>query len=293
MNPILLAAALFSAPNPVDSLVSPSLAILSFQGRGITDVEAAALTDSFSVRLARTGKFRLIDRSQGNLSDTSSVTGTQGCSEWECGFLAGRKSGADAVMIGAIDESNFGLKLTVRMLDVGAKAPLLRSSEEIDGVDWKLFIPHLDRLALEFASQRWKPGTPTFAKQKQISATEQDLVEDRAFVTRTALAGGILAYLSAGIGLGVHTAAILKCQNSSTISDSRASEQSCLDEKARPAKILYAGAVGFTAIAIFQGVRSYEMGREIDRLRSNSSTALIPDVDISSRSVGIVARSNF
>ena len=80
----------------------PTIAVLDFEGRGISAMEAQTLTDRFTTAMSNTGRVQLVER--GVMSEVLEEQGMTGsdCSSQECAAEVGAMLGVQFMVNGAI-----------------------------------------------------------------------------------------------------------------------------------------------------------------------------------------------
>ncbi len=94
------------------------VAILEFDGSGMSKIEARNVTERFSYELQNTRKFKIIERQQLDLILDEQKTQLSGCVADECAVKVGKLAGARFVIAGSVTKT-FGLYgIAVRLIDV-------------------------------------------------------------------------------------------------------------------------------------------------------------------------------
>ncbi len=96
----------------------PTVAIIDFEGRGITQLEAQTLTDRFSTSIGNTGAVRLVERSAMNEILEEQGFQQSGCTTDECAVEAGKLLGVQYVAGGAIGKVGGTFMIDARMISV-------------------------------------------------------------------------------------------------------------------------------------------------------------------------------
>jgi len=141
-----------------------TVAILDFEGRGISQLEAATLTDRLSSELANTDAVILVERNQ--MSEILDEQGFQqsGCTSAECAAEVGALLGVKNMISGAFGKLGNTYTIDAKMFSVESGATIKTVSKsykgEIDGL-----ITEIEILAWEILGLT--PPDHILAKKKQ------------------------------------------------------------------------------------------------------------------------------
>lgn len=113
---IFLTTIILGTVNPQDT--RPTLAVIDFEGRGISQLEAQTLTDRFRSSISNTGVVRLVERSM--MEEILQEQGLQqtGCTTNECVVEAGKLLGVEYMVGGAIGKVGDTFTIDTRMISV-------------------------------------------------------------------------------------------------------------------------------------------------------------------------------
>jgi len=126
-----------------------TVAILDFDGRGISSSEAATLTDRFSSELGSTGAILLVARNEMNEILTEQGLNTGGdCSSIECAAEIGAMLGVEKVINGAIGKLGETYTIDARMIKVSNGATIKTVSNTYQG--------KIDGLITEIEIMAWQ-----------------------------------------------------------------------------------------------------------------------------------------
>ena len=118
----LLALILFIIIIPLALLenasAQPTIAIMDFTGRGVTQDDAAALTDRLRTELVETGKWRVVEREMMNALLAEHAFRMTGCVEDKCIVAAGQVIGAAQMVAGSISKVGSVYSVAARVVDV-------------------------------------------------------------------------------------------------------------------------------------------------------------------------------
>ena len=99
-------------------LNSQTMAVLEFEGKGISQVEASALTDRLNNEIYKLGKYTLVERNQ--IEEILQEQGFQqsGCTSAECVVEVGRLLGAQKMVVGSISRVGDVFSVSARIVDM-------------------------------------------------------------------------------------------------------------------------------------------------------------------------------
>lgn len=100
----------------------PTVAVLDFEGRGISLLEAQTLTDRFSTEVGKTGSMQLVERRTMNEVLTEQGLNSEGCTSDECAAEVGALLGVQYMISGAIGKVGNTFTLDVKMFSVATGA---------------------------------------------------------------------------------------------------------------------------------------------------------------------------
>lgn len=154
----------------------PTVAVLDFEGRGITSMEAKTLTDRFSTELSNTEKVLMVERN--TMKDVLSAQGFEsgGCTSNECAAEVGALLGVQFMINGAIGKIGNTYTIDAKMFSVatGAAESMKNISYqgEVDGLITEIEMLAWSILGLDvpdYLLEKKQLGTTAFLK-KQASA---------------------------------------------------------------------------------------------------------------------------
>ncbi len=110
-----------------------SIAVVEFEGKGISQTEASALTDRFSSELFTLGTFQLIERDQ--MEDILEEQGFQqtGCVTAECAVEIGMMLGAEQIITGSISRVGNVLSVSSKIVNVSSGEIIKISTYDFPG----------------------------------------------------------------------------------------------------------------------------------------------------------------
>ncbi|MDP6457203.1 MAG: CsgG/HfaB family protein [Candidatus Marinimicrobia bacterium] len=118
---IFLAWSLFvlSFPVTVQAQDKMAVAVLDLEGRGISALEAATLTDRLRSEMVALGAFTVVERGQMEMILEEQGFQQTGCTSAECAVEVGKMLGVQAMVTGSIGKLGSMYTVDVRMFDVG------------------------------------------------------------------------------------------------------------------------------------------------------------------------------
>jgi len=139
--------------NPEMLIAQEYVAILEFDGSGMSKIEARNITERFSYELSQTRKFNIIERQQLDLILDEQKTQLSGCVADECAVQIGELVGARYVIAGSVTKT-FGLYgIAVRLIDVES-GEIITHILESDEADVQKFVSQRVRnAALRMAAE--------------------------------------------------------------------------------------------------------------------------------------------
>lgn len=155
---LLIFSIVFIYPAAISAQAKESYAVLDLEGRGISALEAATLTDRMRSELVKTGAVMVVERGQ-----MQQILGEQdfqmtGCTSDECAVEIGQMLGVTKMVAGSIGKIGATFTVDLRTINVGTGAILNTMTRdyrgEIDGlltqierISWELVgLVHPDEL---------------------------------------------------------------------------------------------------------------------------------------------------
>jgi TolB-like protein len=178
----------------------PTVAILDFEGRGISVMEAQTLTDRFTTSMSSTDRVQLVERGvMSEVLEEQGMTGAE-CSSQECAAEVGAMLGVQFMINGAIGKLGDTYTIDVKMFSVATGA-----AESMKSVT---YAGKVDGLIVEIELLAWTtlgldPPKSLIKKQRRFAEGGQ-MTDGPAGGTNWMLWGGIgLAVLGgAAVALG-------------------------------------------------------------------------------------------
>ena len=170
----------------------PTIAILDFEGRGISAMEAQTLTDRFTTAMSNTGRVQLVER--GVMSEVLEEQGMTGsdCSSQECAAEVGAMLGVQFMVNGAIGKLGEAYTIDIKMFSVATGAAENMQSVTYEG--------KVEGMIVEIEIMSWTilgldPPKDLIKKRRRYAAG--DVADGGGFNISLPLLGG-LALLAGG-----------------------------------------------------------------------------------------------
>ena len=96
----------------------PTVAIVAFEGRGMSEIDADNVTDRFSYELSRANKFTITEREMmSNILEEQEFQ-LSGCTDVSCAVKLGKILSARKILVGSVIKRGRGLVISGRIVDV-------------------------------------------------------------------------------------------------------------------------------------------------------------------------------
>ena len=176
------------------------MAVLDFEGRGITTQEAQTLTDRFTTSLASTEKVTLVQR--GTMMDVLEEQGFEAgdCASDECAAEVGALLGVEFMISGAIGKLGDTYTIDAKMFSVATGAAESMKSITYTG--------RVDGLIVEIEILAWdilSLNPPRKLKKRQKAGFAQVASSDKGGSNRWLLWTGILVIAGGGAVLALQS----------------------------------------------------------------------------------------
>lgn len=132
------------------------IAVLELQGQGVSEAEAATLTDRLRSRLVSTNAFKVLEREQMDQILNEQGFQQSGCVSDECLVEIGRLVGVEQMVGGSIGKIGQTYTLDLRIIDVSTGQILKTVSQDYRG-DADGLLGVLEDAAQEIAGKKVKP----------------------------------------------------------------------------------------------------------------------------------------
>ena len=112
-NPLTILLLLFSFVSAQETI-----AVIEFEGKGISQVEASALTDELEINLTSLGGYKVVDR--GNAEEILKEQAFQqiGCVSSECAVEVGKLLSVQKIVLGSISKIGSTFSVNAKIVDV-------------------------------------------------------------------------------------------------------------------------------------------------------------------------------
>jgi len=188
--------------------VEPELetaAVLDFEGLGITQMEAVALTQRLSGELVNTQAVVLVER--GQMSDILEEQGFQqsGCTSVECAVEVGALLGVQKMISGSFGKIGSSYTIEAKMFSVGTgrteKAVNKTYKGEVDGLITQVELIAWELVGLEPPDDlKVRAGIPIAKKEPEQTEEPEKVVKEKGskkwliYTSALAVAGGVTYY---------------------------------------------------------------------------------------------------
>ncbi len=166
----VLAALWLLAPASIPAQQTQSLAILDLEGRGISAVEAASLTDRLRSELVRTGRITVVERGQMERILSEQDFQLTGCTSDECAVEVGQLLGVTHMVAGSIGRVGSTFSIDLRTVDVQTARIVHSIIRDYRG--------EIDGLLTEMASVAEELATADGAPEPIAQQPERTLTEE-------------------------------------------------------------------------------------------------------------------
>lgn len=190
-------------PAAISAQAKESYAVLDLEGRGISALEAATLTDRMRSELVKTGAVTVVERGQMQQILSEQDFQMTGCTSDECAVEIGQMLGVTKMIAGSIGKIGSTFTADLRIIQVGTGAienTMTRDYRgEIDGliteiehISWELVgLVHPDELIEQLREE------PTGRRPEEVATPEPQRPEPRPEVRPEKKRGRGLLWLAA------------------------------------------------------------------------------------------------
>lgn len=170
----LLVAACVSLPHATDSVSAPaarpSIAVMSLVGQGVDSMSAMIVTDALSDELLKTGKFRVMERSQmENVLKEQGFQASGACDGTECAMEVGKLLSVDNVVVGCLGKLGEAFTLTVRTVDITTGEVIASSRIMQRGAIDQVVADALPRVSAELSGVKPPPAAPARKEPEEVA----------------------------------------------------------------------------------------------------------------------------
>jgi TolB-like protein len=140
-------------------LAQETIAVIEFEGLGISQAEAKALTNELEIYLSNLGVYRVIER--GEMENILQEQGLQqtGCISSECAVEIGKLVGAQLLVSGSISKVGSIFSVTAKILDVKTGDLVKSASYKVRGQIETVSIEGMADIASQLTGKFVKPTT--------------------------------------------------------------------------------------------------------------------------------------
>ncbi|MBA7619206.1 hypothetical protein ES703_26543 [subsurface metagenome] len=166
---LLTFSIVFIYPAAISAQAKESIAVVDLEGRGISALEAATLTDRMRSELVKTGAVTVVERGQMQQILSEQDFQMTGCTSDECAVEIGQMLGVTKMVAGSIGKIGATFTVDLRTIDVGTGAIINTMTRdyrgEIDGllrqiehISWELVgLVHPDELLEQLRAEPARP----------------------------------------------------------------------------------------------------------------------------------------
>ena len=189
------------AQNQESSVDKIRVAVLDFEGKGISQMEASTLTDRLRSYLVASGSFLVIERGKMNEILGEQNFQLSGCVSSECAVEVGQLLGVSRMITGGIGKIGKTFTLDVRVIDIETSQIIesvqLDYTGEIDGL-----LSEIRKIAFRLSGKEVKPTPPPIIATPTPLPTPPKVEEALAHLTLVTVPIGATVYID-GIKLGL------------------------------------------------------------------------------------------
>jgi TolB-like protein len=156
----------------------PLIAVNSLTGHGISDDEAATLTEVLRNEMINTGKFRVMERSEmENILKEQGFQQSGACSNDACMVEMGQLLGAEQLVAGSVGKVGKAYSINVRIISIKTSEIVANVTHNYSGPIEDLLTSEMSKVAVKLAGG--KPATTAAStprpaqQQSQMAAADQ------------------------------------------------------------------------------------------------------------------------
>jgi len=170
-----------------------NLAIIPFDAKGVSDIEAGVLTDRLGLELSKTGLFKVLERGKMDSILTKQNFQITGCVTEECLVEVGQLLGVEQMMAGSVSRVGSTYSVILRLIDAGSGAIVQSTSYDHQGTLAQLWSPGMSVVASRFTGQLVEPdGQPVPVDDQKVASAVRP--------PRRVRKGDLYFFLKLGIG---------------------------------------------------------------------------------------------
>jgi TolB-like protein len=149
-----------------------NVAVINFEALGLSQVEAAALTDRFRSELFKTGKFTVLERDKMDEILVEQGLQQSGCTSSECLVEMGKLLNVHQIFAGSVSQFGNLFSVTVRLVDIQTGKIQDSNSQDFNSGKEKLLTEGMRAVALYFAGVKNPVVSPQVAAQPASANTD-------------------------------------------------------------------------------------------------------------------------
>jgi curli biogenesis system outer membrane secretion channel CsgG len=138
-----------------------NVAVINFEALGLSQVEAAALTDRFRSELFKTGKFTVLERDKMDEILVEQGLQQSGCTSSECLVEMGKLLNVHQIFAGSVSQFGNLFSVTVRLVDIQTGKIQDSNSQDFNSGKEKLLTDGMKAVAFYFAGIKPVAASPT------------------------------------------------------------------------------------------------------------------------------------
>lgn len=133
---------------------SPMIAVTPLQAQGVTESDAAVLTESLSDEMLQSGSVRVMERSQMDKILMEQGFQQATCDTSECALQMGRLLGIERILVGTVGKIGGTYSVSVRMVDVRTGEIISSSRRNARGAIDDVLVTLMPQLARDLAQKQ-------------------------------------------------------------------------------------------------------------------------------------------
>jgi curli biogenesis system outer membrane secretion channel CsgG len=161
----------------VISAQQQNVAVINFEALGLSQVEAAALTDRFRSELFKTGKFTVLERDKMDEILVEHGLQQSGCTSSECLVEMGKLLNVHQIFAGSVSQFGNIFSVTVRLVDIQNGKIQDTNSQDFSISKEKLLTEGMRAVANYFAGVKAGAAVPG-VEQPVTAAKDTSAVKD-------------------------------------------------------------------------------------------------------------------
>ena len=157
------------------SFAQTSIAVIDFEGKGVTNVEASALTDRLRTELFNIGGYKVVER--GMMEEILGELGYQqsGCTSDECIVEVGKHLGVEQMVGGSISKVGRTYSVSARIVSVETREIIKTATYDYRGEIDDLLTSGMRNVALKLTGQ--KSTETEITRQSELVTSEVDIAD--------------------------------------------------------------------------------------------------------------------